>query len=146
MFRDFIGNELHVGDFFAYPGLGNRSGEYGMILHKITGFTNKNNLGHTDSINRIEAVRLRIGWSSDDSEVIPDNVLKKDGILIFKGKPSYISSTNKTVKINPPEKVQTVFNKILDVDASVFDIISAQQIANWIHGGVYGPETAFQED
>ena len=37
-FYDFIGTELTVGCFCAYPGAGNVKAEYGTILYKVTGF------------------------------------------------------------------------------------------------------------
>lgn len=39
--RDFLGREIKVGDFVAYPGSGNIKAEYGLLLMRVTGFTPK---------------------------------------------------------------------------------------------------------
>ena len=37
--RDFLGQELQVGDYCSFPGGGNGSGSYGLLLHKVIKLT-----------------------------------------------------------------------------------------------------------
>ena len=34
--KDFLGQDIAVGDFLVYPGGGNRTAEYGLLLLKVT--------------------------------------------------------------------------------------------------------------
>jgi hypothetical protein len=50
---------------------------------------------------------------------------------------SYIENTCKLVVITPSEKVQRIFNKVLDLDPTVFEEMSPENFSNWILGSRY---------
>ena len=151
-FYDFIGNELTVGCFCAYPGAGNVKAEYGTILYKVTGFD--------EAKGKVKAIRLHADYAQGQmydtfhpshtkngiigTVMIPDHYKRNEGNDI-EGKMcvryinSTIENTNKLAVVQPNEKVQRIFNKVIDGDASVFEEMTPQEFSIWIHGGNSGP-------
>jgi hypothetical protein len=150
IFKDFIGNEVKTGDFFAYPGAGNAKAEYGMILYKITGF---------DEVKKkIKAVRLYVDYAYGADrrtfhplheknaiigEVdIPDHYSTNGGEPI-KGRiavrwsASAIENTNKIALVHPPQFIQDFFNQILEGKNDFQNFVSIQEIGYWILGSTH---------
>lgn len=81
---DFLGKKIKPMDFVAYPGSGNTSAEYGLILYKVLEV-------YDDSI-RVE--RLTINYQKS----------------VIIRKPSVIKACTKVVCITPPPRMVEVFN------------------------------------
>jgi hypothetical protein len=145
-FKDFIGNEVKTGDFFAYPGAGNAKAEYGMILYKVIGF---------DEVKKkIKAVRLYVDYaqgpdrrqfhSSEKNAIIGEvdiqDHYKTNGGEPIKGRiavrwsASAIENTNKIALVHPPQFIQEFFNQILEGKSDFQSFVTIQEIGNWILG------------
>lgn len=94
---DSIGQPLAVGDYVLIPGSGNKTAEYGMILHKIT------KIDHTNE--RVRTERLLVGYHPS---------------TITRGKSS-LTATQRMVKIDPPANMIALFEK---PDLKHFELIS----------------------
>jgi hypothetical protein len=151
-FYDFIGNEITEGCFCSYPGAGNAKAEYGNILYKVVGFDHVK--------GKVKAVRLFADYAQGQmydtfhpshtknaiigSVMIPDYYGRNGGKdieskLAVRYHISSLENTNKLAIVNPSEKVQRVFNKVLEFDLSVFDEMSPKDFSEWIHGGGKNP-------
>lgn len=151
-FFDFIGNELTEGCFCAYPGAGNVKAEYGTILYKVIGFDREK--------RKVKAVRLFADYAQGQmydtfhpshtknaiigKVMIPDHYKENggkdiEGKLAVRFHNSTIENTNKLAIVHPSEKVQRIFNKVLESDESVFEEMSPVEFSIWIHGGNSGP-------
>ncbi|MCK9417736.1 hypothetical protein M0Q97_13920, partial [Candidatus Dojkabacteria bacterium] len=58
----------------------------------------------------------------------------KDYTIAIRYNVSTISSTYKFVVVEPSENIKAVFTEIMNMNDSVFDLVSGKDIANWIHG------------
>jgi hypothetical protein len=147
-FKDFIGNPITEGCFCAYPGAGNVKAEYGMILYKIVGF---------DYVKKkVKAVRLFADYAqgqmydtfhpSHTKNAIIGTVMIPDHYKRNEGKPiegrlavryhiSSLENTNKLAVVHPNERVQRIFNRVLELDSTVFEEFSPVEFSHWIHGG-----------
>lgn len=131
---DFLGNEIKVGMYCAYPGAGNVKAEYGMILYKI--------IEVDDPAGKIKAGRIYVHYGQGvDKDSFPESHTRnsifyrdKDYTVAFQYKISTISSSYKFAVVEPSENIKAVFNRISVGDPVVFDVLSAEDIANWIHG------------
>lgn len=131
---DFLGTEIKAGMYCAYPGKGNVNAEYGMILYKI--------IDVDESANKVKAGRLYVnyGQGSNRDQFPPahsENAIfyrMKDYTIAIRYKVSTISSTYKFVVVEPNENIKVVFTEIIKMNESVFDLVSAEDIAKWIHG------------
>jgi len=83
--KDFLGQELRVGDFVAYPGGGNTSAEYGLLLMRVEEV-------------RSDAVKVE----RLDCQYKPNKVNRKY---------STIKALTKLVKVTPPLRMVEVFNE-----------------------------------
>jgi len=150
IFKDFIGNELQIGSFCAYPGAGNTKAEYGMILYKVLGFDEakkKVKVARIDThmaqgalYDSFHPSHLKNAMESTTS--VPDfynrnggnDITAKIAVQVIN---SSIENTNKLAVVDPSERVKVVFNMILEGDSSVFDIVTAREIMYWIHGSTH---------
>lgn len=153
-FYDFIGNELTEGCFCAYPGAGNVKAEYGMILYKVIGFDHEK--------KKVKAVRLFANYAQGPmydmfhpshtknaiigKVMIPDHYMRNggneiEGRLAVRYHMSSLESTNKLAIVKPSEKVQRIFNRVLELDSTVFEEFSPVDFSMWIHGGGNNPFT-----
>jgi len=116
MHLDFLGNQLSVGDFIAYPGSGNGRAEYGLILHKIT-------VLKTDGVGErsIQTERLTVRYPDHKTPVIS------------RGK-STIKSLTKVVLVKPSAAVQTIFNNGENYPEIVAGWIHGTKLINWEDG------------
>lgn len=109
--RDFLHQPLAVGDMVVRMGGGNRSCEYGMLLHEITGF----------SKGKIVTRRLNVHYSWHDES---GNRLKECKVEV-KHTTTRISKPMTIVKVNPHPNQAKVF----------FDPQSyADLVGEWLHG------------
>jgi hypothetical protein len=148
IFKDFIGNEITEGCFVAYPGAGNVKAEYGMILYKVVGFDTAK--------GKVKAIRLFADYAqgqmydtfhpSHTKNAIIGTVMRTDQYNRNGGEPikgkcavryhvSTIENTNKLAVVNPSERVQRIFNKVIALDPTVFEEFSPVNFSHWIHGG-----------
>ena len=151
-FYDFIGNELTEGCFCAYPGAENTKAEYGTILYKVIGFDQEK--------RKVKAIRLFADYAQGSmydtfhpshtknaiigKVMIPDHYKRNDGNdiegrLAVRFHLSTIENTNKLAVVNPNERVQSIFNKVIDQDETVFNEMTPHEFSIWIHGGNAGP-------
>jgi hypothetical protein len=151
-FKDFIGNEITEGCFIAYPGAGNVKAEYGMILYKVVGFDHVK--------GKVKAVRLFADYAQGpmydifhpshtknaiiEIVMIPDHYYRNggnpiEGLLAVRYHISSLENTNKLAIVNPSEKVQRIFNKVLNLDPTIFEEVSPVEISNWILGSIHQP-------
>ena len=135
MFTDFIGQEINVGNFVAYPGAGNVKAEYGMILYLITGKDLEK--------QKLKAVRLHAEYGQMFEGALRfHKSFEKNAIhspeegMLVRYAAATLENTNKLVVVEPSQKIKDIFAKILNSDKSVFEIITAKQLGNWIHGSM----------
>jgi len=147
-FKDFIGNKITEGCFVAYPGAGNVKAEYGMILYKVVGFDHVK--------GKVKAVRLFADYAQGEmydkfptlhtknaiigTVMIPDRYHRNggnpiEGRLAVRYHSSSLENTNKLAIVNPSERVQQIFNRVLELDPTVFEEFSPENFSHWIHGG-----------
>ena len=131
---DFLGTEIQRGMYCAYPGKGNVNAEYGMILYKII---------EVDNVNKkIKAGRLYVHYGQGTNRdqfppVHSESAIfyrMNDYTIAIQYKISTISSPYKFVVVEPSENIKAVFTEIIKMNDSVFDLVSAEDITNWIHG------------
>jgi len=133
-FRDFIGNEITLGCYCAYPGRGNVDAEYGMILYKVLGFD--------EDKHKLKLVRLDVNGRIDGNQ-FPD-IFKKNAIITKTSSytvavrflNSTVENTNKLAVVTPNEIFVNIFDKVLAGDDSLFNEIKVDDIGSWIHGTV----------
>ena len=136
MFKDFIGQEINVGDYVAYPGAGNVKAEYGLILYKIIG---------KDLVKqKLKAVRLHAEYGQMIEGTLRFHPsFEKNAIhspsegMLVRFANSTIENTNKLVVINCSDLIKQVFDKVLAGDNTVFELLTAKQIGHWIHGSTH---------
>jgi hypothetical protein len=135
MFTDFIGQEINVGDFVAYPGAGNTKAEYGMILYLIT--------GKDLDKQKLKAVRLHAEYGQMFEGALRfHKSFEKNAIhspsegMLVRYAASTIENTNKLVVVQPSQRIKFIFKKILNSDKTIFDEITAKELGNWIHGSM----------
>lgn len=102
--RDFLGQELHQGDFVVYPGGGNTKCEYGLLLLWILEVADES----------IKVVRL------------DPNHQKK----MIEAKKSTIKAFTKVVKVQPPKRMIEVFHQAWEGDGTKY----YQLVSSWVHG------------
>ncbi len=88
--KDFLGNDIKVGDFVAYPGAGNKNAEYGLLLKKVINI----------SSTHVEVEGLDMDYNSN-----PFTVERKK---------SRITNTNKLVVVQIPAYMLVLFNRAED--------------------------------
>lgn len=105
---DYIGNEIIVGSFITYPGAGNSTGEYGLILGQVTDITE--------------------GTPTKAAILGVKRLTKKyvNGNPIIGSRRTSLSNINKVVVTYPSENVAKVFNEPEKY---------AEFVATWLHGG-----------
>lgn len=142
MFTDFIGKEIQIGSFVAYPGGGNTGAEYGQILYRVVDVN--------EAKEKIKAERIIIYYSHTTPEAMPKDFLngkamtlphtKTDGDTMYvkyiaiRTKASWISKLNRLVVVEPKEKIIEIFNKISNLDESFTDLIEPIEVSKWLHG------------
>ena len=47
-----------------------------------------------------------------------------------------IENTNKLAVVQPSQRIKDIFEKILNSDKTIFDVITAKELGNWIHGSM----------
>jgi hypothetical protein len=136
MFKDFIGQEIKIGDYVAYPGAGNVKAEYGLILYKIT--------DKDLAKKKLKAVRLHAEYGQmiqDElryhSSFLKNAIHSPEERMLVRFANSTIENTNKLVVVNCSDLIKQVFDKVLAGDSTVFELLSAKQIGNWIHGSTH---------
>lgn len=109
--KDFLGRDIQVDDFIAYPAGGNRATEYGMIMGKVLKFTAKG----------ISVERLDTKYEYD-----PKNSNMPDGykVTILRKKVA-ITNLNKVVVIEPTFRAKQLWEH-----AELEPVIASK----WIHG------------
>lgn len=158
--KDFIGNPISVGTYIAIPGAGNKTSEYGMLLAKVVSVNEeKKTIG-------IRRIRVDYAQSPDGNSrgvfhpshlknAIISSVKKMRPVrcegkwvqkeVVIEAAVRWISGTmtnlNRCVVVDPQEEIKVIFEKILNQDITVFDLIDAHIIANWIlgSGAAYNP-------
>jgi len=112
--KDFIGREIQVGDFCAYPGSGNSSAEYGQILLKVTGLVEEGR-------GKVKGQRLSVRYDHNN-----------DHKAIIKSRIVTISNPNKLVVIDPSPSVKNIF---MDYAEGIgHKKFSPRDVGLWIHG------------
>lgn len=147
---DFIGNEITVGGYIAIPGGGNGTNEYGNLLAKVTRISDSGNViikrlhvdydqgthqsrkFHPSHLKNaiVGNITLR-GYYSLTRHYVNEEYEAKVAVRFQSGT---IKNTNRTVVVQPTERIQTIFEKVLNSDSTVFDEFSPLQFVNWIHG------------
>lgn len=140
--KDFMGQNIKPGSFIAYPGAGNVKGEYGLILYRVNEVDKEK--------DSIKVSRLDVNWAQGAGPVstrqYPSAFLKRphmfdDSRKGFELMVSVINSTiknlNTAVVVNPSDKIQTIFNKCIALDHTVFELISIDEISQWICGSMH---------
>ena len=103
---DFIGNEIKIGSFVAYPGAGNVQAEYGLLLMRVLGFNAK-----SITVERLDPKYTNLPDGSHKTEIIR--------------KKSYIKNRNKLVVVKVDDYLKHLFeNPEINIDG----------VASWIHG------------
>ena len=109
--KDFLGQELSVGDFAVAGARGNSSAEYGSILYRIKKF-NANSIG-------CDRLSVWYRWTDDSGESL------KECITISSMKHANISSPLRLTKVIPHKNQLKVFNSPESYPTIV---------GRWIHG------------
>jgi hypothetical protein len=104
--KDFLGRNLDEGDWVAYGGGGNSSGEYGMILARVI-----------DAKDKLKLLRLTCRYIS--------------GIPEIKTRKITVSNYNKYVMVSPPPKAIELFDK---AEKGLLSGQEKGLISKWIHG------------
>jgi hypothetical protein len=137
-YKDFIGNEIQIGSFCAYPGAGNVKAEYGTILYKIIGFD--------DAKGKIKAVRLHAEYGQNiggeikfHPSFLKNAIMSPSENMLVRFANGTIENFNKLAVVNVSQNIQDIFNKVLEGDETVFELISAKKLGNWIHGSTNSP-------
>jgi hypothetical protein len=108
--RDFLGNELSVDNYVVASGKGNTSCEYGMILYKVVGFSDK---------GKLQLRRLTKEYGQKGS---PDKVGSRKVSI---ANPGYY------MKVTPSHDIQDLF------DCAVSGALQPDEIKmvfSWLHG------------
>lgn len=104
--KDFLGQELQVGDYCSFPGGGNGTGSYGLLLHKVIKLTDKS----------VQTERLSVHYR-------PNKIIKR--------KKSNITKSHKLTKVIPPPNMVKAFEN----PEEHFDLVSkwlhGQCTINW---------------
>lgn len=147
-FYDFVGNEITLGSYVAYPSGGNVKAEYGMILYKISGFDfEKGKL-------KARRIHVNMGQGKDYSNFPPlflRNAMLVDGKredhfrtgyfidvkYSIRWSESTIENVSKMAVVNLPEKTKTIFEKVLSLDKSVFSEVSVDDLSAWLLGSLH---------
>lgn len=106
--KDFLGNQIKIGDYIAAGGSGNGSCEYGMILYEVTGFTDNG------SVNVLRLKRTYVS-KTPKCKVIKTN----------------LCNTNKCVIVQPHQKMIQLFERAKSQTLTDSDFY---RIADWLHG------------
>jgi len=106
--RDFIGNELKVGNFVAMGGSGNTRAEYGMILLKVV-----------ETGENLKLVRLTATYPKGTAKIGWKKVTAR--------------KSNKYVLVNPSNKVQDLFDRAVSGDLREGE---NRIIGRWVHGSL----------
>ena len=138
IFKDFIGNEIQIGSFCAYPGAGNAKAEYGTILYKIIGFDKDK--------KKVKAVRLHAEYGQHiggeikyHPSFLKNAIMSPSENMLVRFANGTIENFNKLAVVNVSQNIQDIFNKVLEGDETVFELISAKKLGNWIHGSTNSP-------
>ena len=110
--RDFLGREINVGDYVAFPGRGNVASEYGLLLLKITKIEN----------GKIYGLRFDTIYKQPGTQSL--NILKKTNI----------GNHNKCVKVTPPVFITDAFDRLFNSKnmSELYDI--EPSLGSWTHG------------
>lgn len=109
MIRDFIGNVISVGDYLAFPGRGNATGEYGMLMGRVI-----------EAGDKLKVIRIEIGY--------PDY---KIDTCVAKSRKMTIRNHNKCVVIHPTPEAIRAFEEGASGECSRETAIL---LSCWIHG------------
>lgn len=108
---DFLGRTIEVGDYMVYPGGGNRKAEYGLILLKVLGISEKG----------VSVERLDVSYTSAKSGTIHRQK-------------STIKQTTKVVKVTIPPRMVCIFEQPDGHFELVGKWIHGTASINWIDG------------
>lgn len=110
---DFLGTEIKVDDYLAFPGKGNVAAEYGLLLLKVTMIEQ----------GKIYGLRFdmlyNVGGTTNHV-----NYLKK----------TYIGNHNKTVIVKPPQIITDAFDRLLNADGMKESHKIQPELSSWVHG------------
>lgn len=111
--QDFLGQEINVGDFVAFPGKGNVAAEYGLLILKITKFEK----------GKVFGLRFDTIYNKPENGGYV-NILKKTNI----------TNHNKLVKVNPPQFIIDAFNRIFHSEGMSERHNIQPELSQWTHG------------
>lgn len=108
--KDFLGRELQVGDYCSFPGGGNSSTEYGLILHKVVKLSDKG--------VRTQRLRIRYPDYTEENAVAnhSNTTIKKPG---------------KLTKVTPPPNMIRVFENPDEHGALIGKWLHGQAVIDW---------------
>ena len=107
--KDFLGNEIKVGDYVAAGGAGNTKAEYGMILYRVEAAGEK-----------LKLVRLTAHYPTF-----------KDTETEIKASKASASNLNKYVVVAVPDHVRDLFDRGV---AGTLTQAEKNLLGRWIHG------------
>lgn len=109
--KDFLGQDLKIGDYIVLQGAGNRSAEYGLLLYQIIGFGDRT----------VQAERLSVSYIWYN----PDGNRRKTAKVVVEKKKGILKKRSKLVKVNPPQGMIKVFQNPQEY---------AELVGKWVHG------------
>lgn len=109
--QDFLGQEINVGDFVAFPGKGNVAAEYGLLLLKVTKIEK----------GKVFGLRFDTVYSAQNGD---SNILKKTNI----------GNHNRVVKITPPVFITDAFDRIFSSEGMSEPRNIQPELSKWTHG------------
>lgn len=107
--KDFMGTEIYLGTWVASGGAGNRSAEYGMILHIVA-----------ETHPKLKLKRLDVSYP---------NASEKG--MIVKVRKTVCTNHNKLVVVDPPDIIRELFEKADNGELTQKEKVL---IGNWVHG------------
>jgi hypothetical protein len=120
MIRDFMGNELSVGDFVVAGGSGNSKAEYGMILYRVE-----------DTSGKLKLRRLTVSYPTANAS----NTVVESRLIT-------VENTNRYARIFPAEHVIDLFARAVNGTLTQNE---RTLVGKWIHGANEGALAIFQQ-
>ena len=135
-YRDFIGQEIIVGSYFAHPGASGKK-EDGMILYKVTELLDDESGIIAFRTEVILGNQQKSGVDRSYHEFHP-SILKRKHMMLegncILSIDAKITNFNKVVIVNPSIEVRTIFDKCIALDRTVIALMSTNDIREWIAG------------
>jgi len=108
--RDFLGQELSPGDYCTFPGGGNGSGSYGLLLFKVVKVSDTS----------VQCKRLRVDY--------PDFKVETCRVKYSK---STVKKAGKLTKVIPPPNMIEVFENPEEHRVLISTWVHGQKIIDW---------------